>query len=350
MKTLAALLRKRSSATGLLTLLAATACSLQHAAAGETIETGSKEKVISAGVAPATEGGLYVAIFGGINFAQRSDEKHFQVPDARAQPAGTPAEIAAFRAVPGNDIPPTATLIPNGTHIPTPGFSSEVNSNLGWLGGLKFGYVIPSTRRVKLGLEFEAFYNGIDTQGHFKSDKALDGIRTSDRDGDESEEPFTNPDATVPRTKLMADAQDNANAAVFMWNAYLRLDLGRVRPYVGGGLGLAYVTHNYALSAPKGTTAPADAAAQLETSNGKFVARLPLDHSTEQIEHSPAAYITLKDDSEVTFAYQALAGFDVVLTPKLSVFTEYKALFYLDGPYYRNLLNHEVTLGVRLGF
>ncbi len=358
MKAFTALLPKSSSTKCLLTLLAATACSLQHASAGQQIETGSSEKLVSSGEAPPKEGGFYVGIFGGVNVAQSADSKSLLVPDARPQTAGTPAQIAAYRATPGNDIPPTAVLIPNGANNPTPSFGTSVSSNTGWLGGLKFGYVIPSTHRVKLGLEFEAFYNGIDTQGHFKSDKALNGIRTTDRDGDESEEPFLNPDATVPQTKLTADTSDKVNAAVFMWNSYLRFDLGRVRPYLGGGIGLAYVTHNYSMPAPPPkTSVPAGAVAPLETKfignplyDGGAVARLPLDHSTEQIENSPAAYVTFKDDSEVTFAYQALAGVDVVLTHRLSVFTEYKALFYLDGPYYHNLLNHEVTLGVRLGF
>jgi opacity protein-like surface antigen len=240
--------------------------------------------------------------------------------------------------------------------VKSPTFDTDVDNFIGYLGGFKFGYELPTASRWKPAFEFEAFYNGIESHGTAKSEKSLNGIRTSDRDGDELQEPFSNPDATVPRTHLFVnDLRDQMNAGVFMWNAILKLDLHRIRPYIGAGVGLAYVTHDYRIqNLPKGApTPPGNAAAVLETRflgksayDGGAVAKLPTNHSDSQIENSNAGYLTFNQDSEVTFAYQALAGIEFVITPRLSAFTEYKALFYYDGPYYKNLLNVEVTAGI----
>jgi opacity protein-like surface antigen len=348
-------MHRLSLQNALLLLGIATSFQSQLALAGTTVETGGKDKIVTPQSQPERKGGLYVAIFGGVNVAQSSDEKHINISDGRPQPTGTPQQIAAYRAMP-NDIPPDAVLIPDGTPLHSPTFDSSVGSDTGWMAGIKLGYEFPTASRIKPALEFEAFYNGIQGDGNFESEKALDGIRTSDRDGDESKEPFTNPDATVPRTKLYADARDQMNSAVFMWNGIIKMEFGRFHPYIGGGLGLAYVTHDYSINAPKGAAVPNDAAALLNTKfvgvskyDGGAVARLPLNHSTDQIENSNAGYVHFSNDSEVTFAYQALAGIEYQITPRLSGFTEYKALFYYDGPYYRNLLNHEVSLGVKFG-
>lgn len=332
------------------------AISAHQVLAGPISTTDSKDKVIAPAADTQKNGGFYISVFGGANVYQSADPKHINVADARPQPSGTPAEIATFRATPGNDIPAQAKLIPNGTREDSPTFSTDVDNFVGYLGGFKFGYEMATASRWKPAFEFEAFYNGIESHGSAESNKKLNGIRTSDRDGDELEEPFTNPDATVPSTHVFANnLRDQMNAGVFMWNATLKLDLGRVRPYVGAGIGLAYVTHDYRLQdLPKGTpTPPSNAASLLYTRftgkskyDGGVVAKLPTSHSDSQIENSDAGYLTFNQDSEVTFAYQAIAGLEFVITPRLSAFTEYKALFYYDGPYYRNLLNAEVTLGV----
>jgi opacity protein-like surface antigen len=331
------------------------AVSAHHALAGPITSADTKDKVITP-AANDDRSGFYISAFGGANVYQSADPKHINVADARAQPTGTAAEIAAFRATPGNDIPAQAKLFTDGTRIQSPTFSTDIDNFIGYLGGFKFGYEMKTSSLFKPAFEFEGFYNGIESHGTAESNKKLDGIRTSDRDGDELTEPFTNPDAAVPRTHVFVnDLHDQMNAGVFMFNAILKLDLGRVRPYIGAGAGVAYVTHDYRIeNLPKGAPAPPSNAAALLTTrftgkpkyDGGAVARLPTDHSDSQINNSDAGYLDFNSDSEVTFAYQAMLGIEFVLTPRLSAFTEYKAVFYYDGPYYRNLLNAEVTLGV----
>ena len=332
-------------------LAIASALAVRPAAAGPVALDDNKDKLISPTQPPAKNGGAYFAIFGGVNFAQSSDSKDVNVSDARPLASGGPAQIAAFRAAPGNDIPSNATLIPNGANVHSPTFSTDVRNNVGWLGGLKLGYVFPSPCIIKPALEFEAFYNGIDASGDAKSNKSIAGLRTSDRDGDEPSEPFTNPDATVGKTKASASFNDSMNSTVFMTNAIINVDLGRFRPYIGAGVGLAYVTHDYSTPVPpSGTSAAKGAASACCKLQAGAVQLLPKNHSAQQIEDSPAGYLYFDGDNEVTFAYQALAGVDFFITPRMSVFTEYKALFYYDGPYYRNLLSQEVAVGLRFGF
>ena len=50
--------------------------------------------------------------------------------------------------------------------------------------------------------------------------------------------------------------------------------------------------------------------------------------------------------SEVTLAYQGIAGVDYKVTDRFTAFVEYKALFFHDGPYYYDLLNNTATISV----
>jgi len=322
------------------TLILATAIlSLCSVRAGTTVTTdNSKDKLVSPTEPAAKKGGLYLGLFGGVNFDQSGDSKDINVSDARPRSGGSAAEIAVFNKTgqfePGtNPVPLVA-----GTHVTSPTFSTDVKSNTGWLGGLKLGYDFNTPCIIKPALEIEAFYNGLSTSGDATSKKTISGLRVGDNDGDELSEPFLNPDSEVAPSKVAAHYTDTINSAVFMFNGIIRFDLGNFRPYIGGGVGLAYVTHSYS-------------ATPLKTTDGSGpVALLPVNHNPSSIENAPAGYLTFGSSDETTFAWQGLAGVDYLLTSRLTVFVEYKALFYLDGPYYRNLLSNTVSAGVKVGF
>jgi opacity protein-like surface antigen len=332
-------------------ILAAAILSLQTVRAGTTVTTdNSKDKLISPTQPTAKQGGLYIGIFGGVNASQSGDSKDINVSDARPRTAGTPSEIKSYFAPGSNagDLTPGSTYIPAGTHLTSPTFSTDTNSNVGWFGGLKLGYEFPTSSIWKPAVEVEGFYNGINTSGDANSNKSIKGLRTSDDDGDETAEPFANPDAVVPATKVNAHFTDQINSAVFMLNGIIKLDLGKFRPYLGAGVGLAYVTHNYDSQRGTGFPVPSNSAV-LKTAYGA-VQVLPGNHSADAVQNAPAGYFSFNSDNETTFAWQGLAGVEYLVTPHITVFTEYKALFYLDGPYYRNLFNNMVALGVKYNF
>jgi opacity protein-like surface antigen len=326
-------------------LFAAAALSIHSAQAGP-----KDEKAIIQTTPPPQQGGFYISVFGGADVAQSAESKDINVAGARPIPAGTPTQINSYFA-PGNNsggIAQGANLIPNGTHLTSPTFSTNTDSNVGWFGGLKFGYEFPTPCIIKPSLEFEAFYNGNDTSGSLTSQKSIAGLRTVDNDGDEFMEPRLNPDAIVPSTKANINFKDQMNSAVFMLNSTIKFDLGRIRPYIGGGLGLAYVTHNFAGQTGSGT--PVTPHGQLIKTPYGPVQGVASKSTAFALNNVPASYFTFGSDSEETFAWQAIAGVEYMVTPRVSVFTEYKALFYLDGPYGRNTLNNLVGAGVRFNF
>ena len=123
---------------------------------------------------PPPRGGLYVAIFGGLNMAQTGD---VEVDDSDGLLGGIEAEI---------------------------------ESDFGWFGGLKLGYVFPTDGPVKPVIEVEGFYNGVEAEFDTDSD-------------------FGNFDVSA-----------DLHSAVFMVNAIAKFECGRFQPYLGAGIGYAH--------------------------------------------------------------------------------------------------------------
>jgi opacity protein-like surface antigen len=138
------------------------------------------------------------------------------------------------------------------------------------------------------------------------------------------------------------------NAAVFLLNGVVKFDLGRFRPYIGAGVGFAYVTHDF--GAQVGSGHPVAPNAQVINTPSGQVERLATSNSANALNNAPAGYFSFGSDNETTFAWQALAGVEFEVTPRWSIFTEYKALWFLDGPYYRNYLSQMVGAGIRYNF
>jgi opacity protein-like surface antigen len=234
-------------------------------------------------------------------------------------------------------------------HSPT--FTSNYDAaKLGEFGGLKLGYEFPTTGIIKPALEFEGSYNTLNTSGTMKSDHVITGLRDFDADGDETSEPFLNPDAVVAPTRVNAHFTDNMQEGVFMLNGLIKFDLeryglGRFRPYIGGGVGLAYVGHSYSTSILHITKLTYKA----DPIYGQ-VQLLPVNHNASSIQNAPPGVFSFGSDNETTFAWQAVAGLEFLVTKQVSIFAEYKALFLLDGPYYRNLLNNNIDAGVKFNF
>jgi opacity protein-like surface antigen len=190
-------------------------------------------------------GGLYVAIFGGVNVGQTAD-----VEDNDAGIFGT--------------------------------IDTELDSDIGWFGGLKFGYACPVPSVIKPAIELEGFYMGINST-------------------------FTN-ESDFGDFDLNADF----HSAVFMVNAKVQFDLGRFQPYLGAGLGYAHTWID-----------------EVEVAGRK---------------------IEGAESDEGTFAYQGIAGFEVKMTERVGIFTEYKAVVLHDLGDVTNYVNHLVGAGVRIGF
>jgi opacity protein-like surface antigen len=102
------------------------------------------------------------------------------------------------------------------------------------------------------------------------------------------------------------------HSAVAMANLKVKFDLGRFQPYIGAGAGYA---HTWVREVQINDTEIADA-----------------------------------EQDEGTFAYQGIAGFDIGITDRVSIFTEYKALVFHELGDVENYVNHLVGVGVRVGF
>lgn len=103
----------------ILAAIAASAALALPALAGQRMEYTSS-KTYTAPPEPEPKGGLYVAIFGGVNVHQ----------DADTQDVG--------------------------------GLEAELDSDTGWFAGAKFGYMMPVRSVIKPVFEVEGFYNGVD--------------------------------------------------------------------------------------------------------------------------------------------------------------------------------------------
>jgi opacity protein-like surface antigen len=225
----------------LLTTIAASTVALGSLLAGEV----SRESYTPQPMERDTSSRFYVAVFGGINMAQTAD-----VEDVDAGPLGS--------------------------------IETDLESEAGWFGGLKFGFVCPVESVVRPVLEIEGFYNGVEAN-----------FRNETRFGD-------------------FDTSADFHSAVAMANVKVQFDLGRFKPYIGAGAGYA--------------------------------------HTWIRNVEFEGAEVTGAEDDEGTFAYQGIAGFDIAVSDRLSVFSEYKALVYHELGDVKNYVNHLLGAGVRIGF
>jgi len=182
------------------------------------------------------------------------------------------------------------------------GIDADLDPNTGWFAGVKLGYVFDTHTWFLPAVELEGFYNHLDVEANGRSDE----LRTD------------------------AHVRAEMRSAVMMANLLGKIDLGHFRPYIGGGAGAAYVS-----------------AGQVDAE---------LDFRGHEVIHvngdaDEFGRIGRFRTDGWTFAWQAVGGFDYYLTPRVSVFAEYKALwYYVNTDGVSNYLQHLVGGGVRFHF
>jgi opacity protein-like surface antigen len=179
---------------------------------------------------------------------------------------------------------------------------TDLDSDTGWFAGLKLGYVWDTGGVFMPAIELEGFYNTVDV----------------------------NIDATARSLRTDARVSGELKSGVFMFNVLGKFDLGTFRPYIGVGAGAAYLEAG-------------DISGSLRFRGEEFAS---FDADSDDIEA-----VTGVDNSGWTFAWQAIGGFDVYLNENISLFAEYKALwFYADTDELSNYLQHLVGGGIRIHF
>ena len=181
----------------------------------------------------------------------------------------------------------------------TPGFfpftlSISTDSNVGFYGGLKAGYVF-GTGVFRPTIEADMFYNRWQASGN----------------------------ATFiggePGRFLSGNYSGDINSGAFMSNFIGRFAFGRFQPYVGAGVGVYY-------AASPGFT--------VNTGVGSFN--------------------TVGSRTHADLAWDIVAGADYYLTPKMSTFIEYHYLDYtssqIDTNQNRNLGQQLIGAGMRFHF
>ncbi|MGB8342453.1 MAG: hypothetical protein WCE51_12750 [Chthoniobacterales bacterium] len=143
--------------------------------------------------------------------------------------------------------------------------SFKTNSNVGWFGGLKFGYVF-GTGVFRPAIEEDWYYNGFKTD----NDILLNGTR-------------------------IGGGQSTIRSGAFMTNFIGRFALGRFQPYLGASIGGYY-------------------ARAVDSAIGVTV--------------GDQTFVTNKGGNSGSLAWGAVAGADYYWTPKYSTFLEYKFLDY----------------------
>lgn len=176
---------------------------------------------------------------------------------------------------------------------------ASLGRSVGWFAGLKGGYVFDTHSWILPALELEAFYDNVD-------------VKVNGDVGD-----------------VTGHLKANMQSGNFMLNVQTKFDLGHFRPYIGGGVGAAYI---YGSDFSGSVDVPGHG--RLGFSNAEDFRR----------------FGNFRRDTW-DFAWEAIGGADYYLTPRLSLFAEYKALFYYvnhDGV--SNYLQHLVGGGVRIHF
>jgi opacity protein-like surface antigen len=228
-------------------------------ALGTATSSQAEERVVNFAVSdvkPRADVGLgsYVGAFGGITVLQDSD-----------------ATLNASKVVPG-----------------LPGdFNLKDNNRIGPVGGIKAGFQFPmnpigdSAFSYGFGAETEVFYAGYNYEGVAATSAALSGLPgTAD---------------TTYKTDL--------DLYIFSVNGLAKLQIWQFRPYVGAGVGAAYVqSRNATLKNP--TALPGVPA------NGNVLAE--------------------DSQNDLQIALQGIAGGEFFVTHNFSIFAEYKMLVLPD--------------------
>lgn len=191
-------------------------------------------------------------------------------------------------------------------------FDWDLQSDTGWFAGLKLGYAFKTDSFLLPAVELEGFYNRVD-------------FEQTDRDIEISRSEFL--------SFLHEDTREwsaDVHAAAFMLNGVLRFDLGRVRPYIGAGIGVAHIWFK----------------------NGKLESKHRSEFRSEFFSDSDSfsSSTHFRDVREWSFAAQGIAGFELYATDRIGVFAEYKALWLRDAVMVSDYVNHLVAGGVRLYF
>jgi len=161
-----------------------------------------------------------------------------------------------------------------------PGFEDTLEvspqHNVGFFGGLKFGYVFnPTGWVVRPTVELDSFYNGFDTNTSFT---------------------LRDPNGDVLRS---SSSSNRLNSGVWLFNFILRIGppTWQFQPYVGAGPGVYYAEGaGFSFTGPNGEL--------FNTGGGR---------------------------NHADFAFDVVAGADYFFTPKLSAFVEYKFLEYTSS-------------------
>jgi len=165
----------------------------------------------------------------------------------------------------------------------------EMTEEVGYFAGIKFGYGF-NGGVVKPAIEFDGFYNNTDAN----LEARIDGEKVASTTG-------------------------TFESGAFLVNGILRFDTGtRFMPYVGVGAGVWY---------------------------GQ------LSDTSMDIE-GVGSFDLGDSDSVCDFAAQIVAGFDVFVTERVSLFAEYKFLNYFgaDLPVDDPIQQHLVGIGVKFFF
>jgi opacity protein-like surface antigen len=182
-----------------------------------------------------------------------------------------------------------------------PGGTLHFHSEVGWFAGLKSGYVFQTSSRFRPALELEGFYNHTE----FRSDDRYN----------------------APGFKIRDSFNEHLHMAAIMTNGLLKYDLGRFQPYIGGGIGLAYVRR--------------DSLHVTGYSVSKFLGRTFRYNDDFQVS---------ENSEEWTFAAQGIAGLEYFIKPNIGLYVEYKALWLRDADNVENYINHLLGGGVRWYF
>ena len=229
---------------------------------------------------------FFVAILAFITVALRAGEPvaYKQVTPPPPQLYGT--GFYGALDVGGNifqDLEGTTTFIEQPDRFTTDIVKINPESDVGFFGGLKLGYVF-GTGIVRPALEGDFFYNGFRADADYKVCEIIDVCGGT-------------PGCLAPI--LFSSRRGNVstwiNTGAFMGNFILRLAFGRFQPYAGAGVGVY------------------------------FAESADLDINT------PTRVISTSGGNHADLAWQVLAGSDYYWNPKLSTFIEYRYLDYTSS-------------------
>lgn len=179
---------------------------------------------------------------------------------------------------------------------------TDLDSETGWFAGVKLGYVWDTHSLLLPALELEGFYNRVDVNIDSHSDVLATDARVS----------------------------GELKSGVFMLNLLGKFDLGRFRPYIGAGAGAAYLEAG-------------DIRGRVRIRGEEFI---DVEADADDIDE-----VADVNSEGWTFAWQAIGGFDVYVTDNISIFAEYKELWFVaDSDEISNYLQHLVGGGIRIHF